>query len=296
MRSASPLSAEELEAGVKYDYKSQTEDFDRLLRQRAESAFKGAQVQQVLAANSAQIQMNEFIADKEMQRRMRERANEIRRTEGVSVMYKLDGKLTLPSRSDQQLLTIATIKAKADFTLIAMPLLTDYVYLQGRMLNNSDTIFLPGPAAMYRNGEFVGKGRMDLVTIGQKFTTGFGIDSQVKVTREFKDKKIETLWGNRVDQQQYSIAIDNYKSSAVKLRLLERLPYTENPNIEIKLTKTSHDLSTDSEYLRTEKDKGILRWDLTLKPNTTQERATTVEYDFTMKYDNDMHITNVAKR
>ena len=74
------------------------------------------------------------------------------------------------------------------------------------------------------------------------------------------------------------------------MRLLERLPYTENPNIQIILTKPSHELSKDKEYLRTEKEKGILRWDMTLGPNTTDAKATVLEYGFTMKYDNDMHI------
>jgi uncharacterized protein (TIGR02231 family) len=47
---------------------------------------------------------------------------EITRIEGISVTYDLPGKLSLPSRSDQQLVTIATITAKADFTLVAAPL------------------------------------------------------------------------------------------------------------------------------------------------------------------------------
>ena len=81
---------------------------------------------------------------------------------------------------------------------------------------------------MFRNGEFVGKGDMKLVTIGQTFTTGFGVDSQIQVAREFKDKKIESLWGNRMDEHQYRIAINNYKDAAVALRLMDRLPWTEN--------------------------------------------------------------------
>ncbi|MHC4855903.1 MAG: hypothetical protein ACYS72_05820, partial [Planctomycetota bacterium] len=59
------------------------------------------------------------------------------------------------------------------------------------------------------------------------------------------------------------------------------------------LTKNSHSLSKDSEYIRTQEDKGILRWDLNLKPNTHGKNATIVNYTFMMKYDNDMAISNV---
>ena len=90
----------------------------------------------------------------------------VARKEGVSVTYNLPGKLSLPSRSDQQLVTIASVMTKADFTLIATPLLTDYVYLQAELLNDSETILLPGQASVFRDGEFVGRSELPLVTIG----------------------------------------------------------------------------------------------------------------------------------
>lgn len=222
--------------------------------------------------------------------RFQQQIAEISRTEGISVTYDLPGRLTLPSRSDQQLVGIASITAKADFTLIASPLLTDYVYLQAGLLNDSDTVFLPGQASMFRNGEFVGKGRMPQVTIGEKFTAGFGIDSQVQVAHELEDKKTRIQGGNRIDTYYYRIALSNYKNTAVELQLLDRLPYTDDSSIKIELEKTERELSKDGEYLRTGRKKGILRWDLKLTPNTVDQDATIVKYSFTMEYDRNMRI------
>jgi uncharacterized protein (TIGR02231 family) len=215
---------------------------------------------------------------------------EISRIEGVSVTYDLPGRLTLPSRSDQQLVTIATIMAKADFTLIATPLLTDYVYLQADLLNDSDTILLPGQASMFRNGEFVGKSQLPQVTIGEKFTTGFGIDSQVQVSHELEDKRTRIQGGNRIDTYHYRIALSNYKNTTVELQLLDRLPHADDTSIKIELEKTEPELSKDSEYLRTVRKKGILRWDLHLATNTVDENSTVVKYSFTMEYDKNMQI------
>ncbi len=214
----------------------------------------------------------------------------IARNEGVSVTYNLPGRLSLPSRSDQQLVTIASVSAKADFTLIATPILTDYVYLQAELLNDSDTILLPGQASVFRNGEFVGKSQLPLVTIGGKLTAGFGIDSQVQVTRELEDKQTRIQGGNRIDTYHYRIALSNYKNTAVELQLLDRLGYTENSSIKIELVKTEPQLCKDSEYLRTARKKGILRWDLNLPPNTIDENTTIVKYSFTMEYDRNMQI------
>jgi len=229
------------------------------------------------------------VGQKEVEEFQRKMA-EISRTEGVSVTYDLSGKLTLPSRTDQQLVTIASITAKADFTLIATPLLTDYVYLQADLLNHSDTILLPGQATIFRNGEFVGKSQLPLVTIGEKFTAGFGIDSQVQVAHELEDKKTRIQGGNRIDTYHYRIALSNYKDEAVELRLLDRLPYTDDTSIKIELEKAEPELSEDAEYPRTARKKGILRWDLQLAPNTVDEDTTVVKYSYTMEYDRNMQI------
>ncbi len=212
------------------------------------------------------------------------------RVEGVSVTYDLPGQLTLPSRSDQQLVTVATITAKADFTLIASPLLTDYVYLQAEMVNGSDTVLLPGPASIFRDGQFVGRGSVPLVTSGDRFTTGFGIDSQVQVAHELEEKTTRVQGGNRIDTYTYRIALSNYRNAAVGLRLLDRLPYTDDSSIRIELGKAEPALSTDAEYVRTLGKKGILRWDLKLGGNTIDDKATIVRYSYTMEYDRNMQI------
>jgi len=276
-----------------FSYADQSDLFIHNQSQRRANISRGIKANKDLNFFASNSQMIEFEADKRLMQQLKEKAVAIRRAEGVSVMYQLSGRLTLPSKSDQQLVTIASVQCPAAFTFVAAPLLTDYVYLQGDLTNTSDTILLPGPADTFRNGEFVGKADMKLVTIGQTFTTGFGVDSQIQVTREFQDKKIETLWGNRMDENQYRIEINSYKDKSVALRLMDRLPWTENESLGIELTSNSHPLSTDAEYVRTQKDKGILRWDLNLKPETNGKASTVLNYAFTLKYDNDMAIRNI---
>ena len=259
-------------------------------RSRKENIKRGIAANEELNRLAVQNQVLFFNVGQKQVQEFQQKMAEISRNEGVSVTYDLPGKLTLPSRSDQQLVTIASITTKADFTLIATPLLTDYVYLQADLLNNSDIVLLPGQASMFRNGEFVGKSQLPQVTIGENFTAGFGIDSQIQVNHELEDKKTRIQGGNRIDTYYYSIALSNYKNTPVELQLLDRLPYTDNTSIKIELEKTEPQLSEDSEYLRTNRKMGILRWDLKLAPNTIDSRTTEVKYNFTMEYDRNMQI------
>jgi len=268
----------------------QVDEIVNFQKSRKASIKKGIDASAELNELARRNQVLFFNVDQSAALQLQQRISSISRTEGVSVTYELPGKLTLPSRSDQQLVTIASISTKAQFALVATPLLTDYVYLQAEVLNDSDTVFLAGPASMFRNAEFVGKSDLPLVTIGDRFKAGFGIDSQIQVVRELEDKQTRIQGGNRIETYNYRIALSNYKNTAVELQLLDRLPYTEDSSVKIVLDKTEPELSKDAEYLRTSRKKGILRWDLKLSANTASDKATVVRYSYTMEYDRNMQI------
>jgi hypothetical protein len=271
-------------------YRDRSRQFEELLRSRREQAKRGAMAQKQLGRIAASNQAFELAADVRELAEMKQQMEDIARVEGVSVTYSLPGKLTLPSRTDQLLASIASVAVKANFTLVATPLLTDYVYLQAEVLNESDTIFLPGPASMFRNCEFVGRSDQSIVTIGETFTAGFGIDSQIQVTRELEDKHTKIQGGNCIDTYNYRIALSNYKNCPAELRLLDRLPYTDNESIKIELLDAAPALSEAPEYLRTGRKKGILRWDMDLAANSVDTDVTVVNYSFTMEYDKNMEI------
>ena len=295
---ASPMESKPSALGGAYGVQQLEKDEFRDLSQqvqmyqtrRQEAASKGKMGEMALNEAALSNQILELQADREAARVIRTQAKRIARVEGVSVAYDIPGRLWVPSKTEQQLVNIASLESKADFTAIGTPILTDYVYLEGNVTNDSETILLAGPASMYRDGEFAGKGMVELVTKGEKFAAGFGVDSQIRISREFKDKKVDTLFGNRVDKFEYRLAIENYKNTAVKLRLLERIPYTQDLALEIRDFQTNTPLSADQDYIRTLKDKGILRWDLELAPKTVADKARVITYSYTMKYDKGMQI------
>ncbi|NLX04171.1 MAG: mucoidy inhibitor MuiA family protein [Phycisphaerae bacterium] len=265
------------------------ENARQLQMSRKTQSGKGKMAESDLNAIAMGNQLLELNVDGYQLKRIQQQLEETAQVEGVSVSYRLPGRLSLPSRSDQQLVTIAAVSAPAEFTLVATPILTDYVYLQADLLNQSETVLLPGPASMFRNGEFAGRGQVALVTTGERFTAGFGIDSQVQASRELVKKTTRVQGGNKIDTYDYRITVASYKGQPVKLRLLDRIPYTEaDSTIKVELVSTGPELSGDREYQRTGRDKGVLRWDLELPANSTGENATVVTYSYTMEYDRNM--------
>ncbi len=277
-------------------YRDLSQQMQDNVAMRREAGVKGKAGEEMLNKAAMAQQVMELQADLDAVQVIKAQTRRIARVEGVSVTYNIPGRLSMPSKTAQQLVNITSFDCKAEFYAVGSPILTDYVYLKGDISNNSDTILLAGPASMYRDGEFAGKGNIDLVTMGEKFTAGFGVDSQVRISREFKDKKVNTLFGNRIDTFEYRIAIENYKNTNVELRLLERIPYTQDTDLEIKDFTTNTPLSTDQDYVRTLKEKGILRWDLKLAPNTVSDKARVITYSYTMKYDKELQIQPVPAK
>ncbi len=210
--------------------------------------------------------------------------------EGVSVEYKLPGATGLASRNDTQLVKIADLNLKAEFAFIGTPVLSDYVYLEAEAKNESETVLLEGAYTAYLDGRFVGRSVIPLVGRGESFGVGFGIDSQLRVSRELVEKKDEIKGGNRVVSFKYRLSVSNYKSGDVAIRLLERMPAAPRADIRINLVETNTELSKDRLYLRDQRNKGLLRWDITVAKGSTGADTKEVTYTYNMEYDKQMEV------
>ncbi len=210
--------------------------------------------------------------------------------EVLSVSYELPGRISLPSRSDQQMIQIASMKLDGKFYYLATPVLTPYVYQQADVLNSSNVALLAGNVNTYMNGQFMGTGQVPLVAKGQRFTVGFGVDSQLRVKRELADKTDDVQGGNRVQTFKYRLLVNNYKDQQVAVRLLDRLPDARGADIKVTLGEMSQPISKDELYLQTLRKMGILRWEIDVPAKASGAEAKKVEYTFTTEFDRNMQI------
>jgi hypothetical protein len=213
-----------------------------------------------------------------------------RAEEGISVIYHLAGRITLPSRSDQQSIRIASLPMTAEFYRVAAPVLTDHVYEEAALANRSELVLLAGPVTAYIDGEFVGQGQIPTVAVGEQFTLGFGIDSSLRAQRTLVDRSERIQGGNRVVGFTYALGIENFSGDAVAVRLRDRLPEPRGSEIKVTLLDTAIALSDDPVYRSTQYKKNILRWDVEVPAQASGTEAKMVEYKFELEYDKQMTI------
>jgi Domain of unknown function (DUF4139)/N-terminal domain of unknown function (DUF4140) len=217
--------------------------------------------------------------------------------EGVSVSYQLDGRTSLPSRADRQLIQIASLPMKGEFYRVAIPVLTSAVYEEADIVNTSPRVLLAGPVSTYVDGQFVGHGDMPTVSIGESFTVGLGIDTSLRARRELVKKNESIQGGNRVVDFTYQLSIENFGAEAAQVRLMDRLPTAKETEVKLALVAPGQPLSEDPKFLQQDRKKGMLRWDVKVPAQAIGTKAFTLDYQMQMEYDKQLSIAGLpAKR
>ena len=214
---------------------------------------------------------DEVITQLKKKRKMEPQADPSR-SDGPSVTYHLPNKLSVPSRMDEQVVEIVKLNLTPRFYYKAVPVLNRHVYRLADLVNKSSHELLPGEATMYQGTDFVGRMPMPLVAIGEEFTAGFGVDTQLQIQRQMVDQIRSTQGGNQWLKYDYRILISSYKAEPIKLQLWDRLPKADAEAVNIKLITTTPELCKDGLYVRESFPNNLLRWDVDVPANCNGER------------------------
>lgn len=260
---------------------------------RSGESKQAAEAGRILNEASAQEQQldlmrsrDEIIALQKLQRRIAPAAG----NDGPSVTHHLPSHLSVPSRNDEQIVEVAKLNLAPKYYFKTVPVLNRNVYRLADIVNRSNHILLPGEATMYQGTDFVGRMVLPLVAVGEEFTVGFGVDTQLQIQRELVDKAKSMQGGNEVLKYEYRMLISSYKSEPVKLQVWDRLLHADSERVGITLVKTTPELSKDGIYLRESRPKNLLRWDLEVEANRNGENAVPITYEFRMELDRQMAI------
>jgi uncharacterized protein (TIGR02231 family) len=215
--------------------------------------------------------------------------------DGPAVSFALPRTVIVPSNAEEsQTISLAAIDATADLYHVAVPMLTDSVYIRSEVTNDSPYILLPGRASIFHGSDYVGKTSLSTVTPGETFTIDLGIDPSVTATRSLVEKNTAStgLFASaKQTAYNYQIAISNGHDESIDVRLWDRIPVSRDESIEILLEKLSQPLSTDSNYLKTVRPRGLLRWDLTIDANMTGEQTYAIDWRVEVARGKDVEMT-----
>ncbi len=198
----------------------------------------------------------------------------IAKEDATNTQFVIKKPYSVASDSDITAIEINTFTLQAAYEYFAAPLVNENVFLTTTFSDWEQYQLLPGEASVYFKGGYAGKTTIDPYTTQKEMVVSLGIDPNITVTRKqqknFKSKSF--VGGNRILDRTYDIEVKNNKTVAVDLKLMDRIPISQNK--EIKLDDI---ITNDAAY---EKAKGLLTWKLQLKARETTKK----QFSFQVKY------------
>jgi uncharacterized protein (TIGR02231 family) len=260
------------------------------------SQFRGKSTDEIASQNfrandsAASVQLIE-LSERLSELRLMDQGEE----EDLSIRYELTTPISVISRRDAQMVPVLQHQSPADFYHVAVPILTTSVFREAELANATGRDLLGGQVNVFLDGEFKGRTEISSIARGRTFTLGFGVDGQVKARRTLVDRREDVQGGNRRVSVSSEIIIDNFKQEPVKIRLRERMPFMEDTtNLRVSVGEMSQPLSSNADYLRYEKPKGILRWDLEAPPGSL-EKSTSLRYTYSLEFDKSLTLRDISK-
>lgn len=205
---------------------------------------------------------------------------------GIAVSYQLPYKVTVKADKSENKFPVSTQNLNAEFEYSTYPRVNPFAYLGSRVANSKTLQLLAGRVNIFLEGDFVGTSHIDNIAPGEEFDLYLGIDENVKIKRELLEKKVDKTLIAGIPSRtkkttfKYKLAIENYKSKKIKIKLFEAMAISEDDRIKIKI----NEVSLEPDVKDWEDRKGIWLWELELEPQHKQE----ISYIFTVEHPRDM--------
>jgi uncharacterized protein (TIGR02231 family) len=187
-----------------------------------------------------------------------------------AMSFVVKRKVSLASGSASRRVGISESSHPVDILLVAVPRLDQAAYIQAEVAYAGKEPLIPGPAQLFREGEYVGKTTLRAVAPGEKFQLGFGKDEQVKVKRSLIDEKSSPgkgfLFVSGKRRYFWQCSLNNFHSSARAIEVREQLPRSMQKEIEVEALETSPKPQASDES-----KPGLIVWKLDLKPKEEQK-------------------------
>ncbi len=180
-------------------------------------------------------------------------------------VFTTPGRLTIPNTGEAKRVFLQDEPLEPVLVVQTVPKLDAKAYLYAKLTMPRGAPYMPGAVSLFRDGTFVGTGRLPLLSPGQEHDLGFGVDDRITVRHVIvEEKRGETglISSARTDQRNFRIAVKSRHERAVQLSVRDQIPASLNQDIKVELTGKSAPTRRDIEDKR-----GVIAWDSEIKPD-----------------------------
>ncbi|MCP3396833.1 mucoidy inhibitor MuiA family protein [Bradyrhizobium sp. CCGB20] len=204
----------------------------------------------------------------------RERADEQQAVAEIGdfqATFKIPGRVSLGAAEGAKSLKIAAMSVPADLAVRAAPVMDPTAFLEASFKQTDDTTLLPGKVAIYRDGVFVGRGKLSASAKDDIVRLGFGADDKVRIERAVL-KRNEGSAGllvttSKTDERSFKTTIRNGHDFPIKVVIEDQLPVSESEDIVVEMLPAT----TPPTASNIRDKRGVLEWSFDAKPGEVKD-------------------------
>ena len=187
------------------------------------------------------------------------------------VVFKIPGRVSVGASEGAKALRIATASIAPDLLVRSVPVIDPTAFLEASFKQAEDAALLPGRVSIYRDGVFVGRGRMAAAGKDETVRLGFGADDKVKIERTVL-KRNEGSAGlivttSKTDERAFKTSVRNGHDFPLRIAIEDQLPVSENEEISVEMLSSTTPPTTTN--LRDK--RGVLEWAFEAKPGEVKD-------------------------
>lgn len=185
--------------------------------------------------------------------------------------FRIPGRVSLGAAEGAKSLRIASMSVPADLMVRAAPVLDPTAFLEASFKQTDDTTLLPGKVAIYRDGVFVGRGKLSASAKDDIVRLGFGADDKVRIERAVLKRNEGSagllLTTSKTDERAFKTTVRNGHDFPIHVAIEDQLPVSENDEIVVEMLP-----ATTPPSVKDIRDKrGVLEWSFDAKPGEVKD-------------------------
>lgn len=198
------------------------------------------------------------------------------------VTYRIPERTSIPSSNEPHQLPIAVKIFSVKPEYVTTPRLMSSVFIRAKIKNDSDFVFLPGQAFIFRGNDFIGEGFVPETQSGEEIKDLFlGVDERIKVEfhtlREFSNDNV-LLGTQMAKERKYKIVLKSMLEKPATIEVWDQSPVSQDQDIKVERFDVSPEPSADLKD--EEKSQGFIKWLLPVEPS----KEASILFGFRVKY------------
>ena len=178
--------------------------------------------------------------------------------DGLQVNYHLGAPVDLRDGVEGLRLTLGALDMEADVYAEAAPLWDQTAFLVANAQNSSGEVLLPGAAQLYVDGALAGGSYLPLIPAEGDIHQGFGAIDGLRLKRlmpETMEGDTGVLTKSNTRKEVVEMVVENTTPLEWAVRLIDRLPYSEQEDLEVETRALPPVSETDVDDKR-----GVVAW------------------------------------